>query len=130
MADNVERTPGFSPKVREMAEQSVVQAKKAYEQYAGTTERMMNTMEDSLRHAWTGAREVNHRMVAFAAANAQAGFDYAERLVRAKDTKEIASLQQEYLREATERLARQMRDLNELATQVAKEAVETAKPKP
>lgn len=120
----------LSPKMRELAEQNVAQAKKAYEQYTASAERMFNTMADAARLAWSGSRDFNQRMVAFADVNAKAGFDYAERFVKAKDAGEASALQQEYLRQAADRLGQQMRELNEIATKAAKESFEAAKPKP
>lgn len=122
--------PAVSPKMRELAEQNVAQAKKAYEQYTASAERMFNTMADAARLAWAGSRDFNQRMVAFADVNAKAGFDYAERLVKAKDASEASALQQDYLRQAADRLGQQMRELNEIATKAAKESFEAAKPKP
>lgn len=121
--------PKLPPQFRELAEQNVERAKKAYEQYVSTTERMLNTIEDTTRFAWSGARDVNLRMLAFADANAKAGFDYAERFVRAKDLKEIAQLQRDYLQQSTERLAQQMREIQDLASQAAKDALKAANPK-
>lgn len=130
MSDDPTKNVGkIPPQFREMAEKNVEQAKKAYEQYVSTTERLLNTLDDATRQTWTGARDVNLRMLGFADANAKAGFDYAERFVKAKDVKEIASLQQDYLKEATERLAQQMREIQELASQAAKDAMKAASPK-
>lgn len=117
------------PQFRQLAEKNVEQAKKAYEQYVSTTERMLNTLEDAARQAWSGARDVNMRMLGFADANAKAGFDYADRLVRAKDVKEFATLQQDYLKQATERMGLQMREVQQMATQAAKDSLKAVNPK-
>jgi phasin len=121
--DKGSSTQDMSQRMREMAEGSVNQAKRAYEQYISATEKAMNAVEDSTRAAWTGAREVNQRMMAFADANAKAGFDYAERMVQAKDSKEVLALQQEFLRTQSERLKAQMTELTELAARAAREAM-------
>lgn len=117
------------PQFRVMAEKNVEQAKKAYEQYVSTTERMLNTIEDATRQAWSGARDVNLRMLGFADANAKAGFDYAERMVKAKDVKEFTTLQQDYLKQATERMGTQMREIQQMASQGAKDALKAVNPK-
>lgn len=126
--DTTKNLGKIPPQFREMAEKNVEQAKKAYEQYVSTTERLLNTLDDATRQSWSGAREVNLRMLGFADANAKAGFDFADRFVKAKDVKEIASLQQDYLKEATERLAQQMREIQQIASQAAKDALKSADP--
>ena len=113
MAESTGNQPSVTPQMRETGEQSVAQARKAYEQYATTTDRVLRTMENSARQAWSGAREVNIRMMAFADENAKAGFDYAERFVKAKDAEEVLSLQQAYLKAQSDRLSEQMRELQE-----------------
>lgn len=129
MTEQSPLTSKLPPQFRELAERNVDQAKKAYEQYVSTTERLLNTIEDATRQAWSGARDVNLRMLGFADANAKAGFDYAERVVKAKDVKEMASLQQEYLKEATERLGQQMREIQQLASQATKDTMKAVNPK-
>ena len=54
-------------------------------------------------------------MMTFADENAKAGFDYAERFVKAKDAEEVLSLQQAYLKAQSDRLSEQMRELRELS---------------
>ena len=130
MADKTETPSAVTPHLREAGEQSVAQAKKAYEQYSTTTERVLRTMEESARQAWSGARDVNVRIMAFADENAKAGFEYADRFVKAKDAGEVLSLQQAYLKAQSERLNEQMRELRELSTRAARATVEAGKPKP
>ncbi len=130
MAKATEKTDAtVSPELRDMAERTVEQARKAYEQYDSTTQRMLDTLEDASRQVWSGAKDVNLRVLSFVDANAQAGFDYAERLVRAKTTKELATLQQDYLKQATDRLAQQIREINDLATEAARDIVAASKTK-
>ena len=59
-------------------------------------------------------------MMTFADENAKAGFDYAERFVKAKDAEEVLSLQQAYLKAQSDRLSEQMRELRELSTRAAR----------
>ena len=86
-------------------------------------------MEDAGRLAWFGARDVNVRFMTFVDENARAGFDYAERLTKAKDSGEMTSIQQDYFKRQSERLSAQMRELNEMSGKAAREAGDAAKPK-
>jgi hypothetical protein len=112
-----------------MMESNLAQGKKAYEQYVAGVERFLTSMEDAGRLAWSGARDVNVRFMTFVDENARAGFEYAERLTKAKDSGEMTSIQQDYFKRQSERLSEQMRELNELSKKVARDAGEAAKPK-
>jgi hypothetical protein len=106
-----------------MAERNVEQARTAYAEYVGVTERMLDALDDGSRKAWSGARDVNLRILGFAEANAKAGFDFAERFLKAGDFTELAKLQREYLRQTTERLSSQMREIQTLTQEAARSAV-------
>ena len=55
-------------------------------------------------------------------------FDFAQRLVRAEDPKEIVQLQQEFLKRQVEQMSSQMKELGEQATQTAQSAGAAARP--
>ena len=100
---------------RAMMESSVAQAKKAYDEYVAGFERFLTSMEDASRIAWSGVRDVNVRFMTFVDENARAGFAYAERLARAKNSSEMISIQQDYFKRQNERLTEQMRELNDIS---------------
>jgi phasin len=129
MADDSNRMAAINEQFRTMMESSVTQAKKAYDQYVAGVERNLTSMEDANRIAWSGAREVNVRFMTFVDENARAGFGYAERLTKAKDATEMMSIQQDYFKRQSERLSEQMRELNEMSRNAARQAGEAAKPK-
>ena len=128
MADDSNRMAAISEQFRTMMESSVAQAKKAYDQYVAGAERFLTSMEAN-RIAWSGARDLNVRFMTFVDENARAGFGYAERLAKAKDASEMMTVQQDYFKRQSERLSEQMRELNEMSRNAAREAGEAAKPK-
>ena len=81
---------------------------------------------DSLEGVMHGARQ---KARWFAETNVNAAFDFAQQLVRATDPKEIARLQQEFLRRRVEQMSRQMKELGEHATQTAQSAGAAARPR-
>src|SRR3954453_15487278 len=129
MPDDAKSMTAVNQQFRAMMESSVAQAKKSYEQYVTGVERFLTSMEDAGRIAWSGARDVNVRFMTFVDENARAGFDYAERLTKAKDSSEMMSIQQDYFKHQSERLSAQMRELNELSGKAARKAGEAGKPK-
>ena len=85
MSNDTNPMTSVNQQFRAMMESSVAQAKKAYDQYVAGFERFLTSMEDANRIAWSGARDVNVRFMTFVDENARAGFEYAERLTKAKE---------------------------------------------
>ena len=108
--------------VREMAESSVAQARKAVHDYMAAAQQTMSVVESSAQAAQAGAREMSSKVIGFAEANVGAAFDLAERLVRARDPQEFVSLQQDFLRQQMEQLSRQMQELGTVASRSIGEA--------
>ena len=129
MSNDTNPMTSVNQQFRAMMESSVAQAKKAYDQYVAGFERFLTSMEDANRIAWSGARDVNVRFMTFVDENARAGFEYAERLTKAKDSSEMMSIQQDYFKQQSQRLTEQMRELNEMSRKAGRHAGEAAKPK-
>jgi phasin len=130
MADQKGTSGGGIPQsIREMAESSVAQAKQAFEQFMEATHRTFETAEKSAQAAQVSTRELRTRAVDFAEANVAAAFDLAQRLVNAKDTQEIVSLQQEFLSRQLERMKQQMQELGGQAASEITAAGKANKPK-
>ena len=67
--------------------------------------RLYGAVEASAEAAQSGAREINRKAIGFAEKNVNAAFDFAQRLVRAMDPKEIVQLQQEFLKQQVEQMS-------------------------
>jgi len=115
--------------VRQTAENTLSQARQAVDQYMREATRLYGAVEASAEAAQSGAREINRKAIDFAEKNVNATFDFAQRLVRAKDPKEIVQLQQEFLKQQVEQMSGQMKELGEHATQTAQSATAAARPK-
>ena len=89
--------PDLSQGVRQAAESTLTQAKQAVDQYMREANRLYGALEASADAAQSGRREINRKAIGFAEKNVNATFDFAQQMVRAKDPKEIVSLQQEFL---------------------------------
>jgi phasin len=108
--------------VREVADKSVGQARKAFEQFLDATQKAMATAESSARSVTEGAADVSRQSLAFVEENVAASFDLAQRLVQARTPQEIAALQQEYIRRQMKALTEQGKQLGEMAARAATEA--------
>ena len=112
--------------VRAFAEQSVAQARKAAEGFIQAANKAMGQMQGHTQAAHSGATEIAHKSMAYAEQNVAATFDFAQKLMHAKDTAELMGLQSEYLSRQMQALSTQVQDLGQSA---AKIVVEATKPK-
>jgi phasin len=113
MANGSASTEQMSQQVRDIAERSISEAKRAVDDYMEAAKRAASSIEGSVQAAQATASDVNRKAITFAEANVDAAFDFAERLIRCKDPKEILSLQQEFARTQMEQFNRQMRELSD-----------------
>lgn len=112
--------------MRKFAEQSVEQARQAFDRFISAAHEAVSDFEGRAQAARSGALDVGGRAMSYAERNMAASFDFAQKLVRAKDVDEVIRLQTEYLKAQVQALNEQTKELAEAAAKVAKEA--TAKP--
>ena len=91
--------------MRQFAEQSVEQAKKAVDGFLTAAQKTATTLETQANTAQ---------------ANINNSFAFAQKLVRAKDIQEVMALQQEFLQQQMQALQSQATDLGATAAQAAK----------
>ena len=120
--DNRGSAQGIPQDVREMAENSVAQARRAVEQYLQVAHRTMEATDRSAQAMQAGARDMSSKAIEYAEENVRGAFDFAERLVRARDVQEVVSLHQEFLRQQMEQMNEQMRALGNLGAGTARDA--------
>jgi phasin len=108
--------------MREVADKSVGEARKAFEQFLNATQKAMATAENSAKSVGEGAADVSRQSLAFVEDNIAASFDLAQRLVQARTVQEIAALQQEYVRRQMKNLTEQGKQLGEMAARAASDA--------
>lgn len=120
--------PGYEvpPQVREMAEKSVDQAKKAFDGFIQQAQKAVTAIEGQASAVHAGAKDFNSMAMSFAEANVAASFDYAQKLVKAKDVNEIVRLQTEYMQAQMKAFGEQAKELGTAATKAMTDA---AKPR-
>jgi phasin len=109
--------------MRQFAEQSVEQAKKAVDGFLTAAHKTVSMVEGQANVAQTGARSMTDKAMGFAEQNIANTFDFAQRLVRAKDPQEVMQLQAEFIKGQIQRLTEQARELGETAGKVGADAV-------
>jgi phasin len=97
--------------VRDFAEKSVEQARKAFEGFSGAAQKAISTIDTTALPFSDGFKEVGATALSYAEANVKAAFDHAQKLVRAKDVQEVLELQGEYLKSQFEACQEQTKAL-------------------
>jgi phasin len=97
--------------VRDFAEKSVEQARKAFEGFAGAAQKAIGSVETTTSTFQTGAKDVTVKAFGYAEANVNAAFDLASKLLRAKDPQEVLQLQAEYVKSQVESIQTQAKEL-------------------
>lgn len=111
--------------MRQFAEQSLEQARKAVDGFMTAAQKTATTMEAQATAAQSGAKDVGQKAMAFAEQNIATSFEFAQKLVRAKDLQEVMALQQEFLASQMKAMSEQAKDLGA----AGKSAMDSAKPK-
>lgn len=106
--------------MREFADRSVEQARKAFDGFVGAAHGAVAAMETSAETVQTGIRDVAGQTIAFAEANMAASFAFAQSLVRAADLAEVVRLQAEFVQSQMAALDAQARALGETVAKAVK----------
>jgi phasin len=112
--------------VRSIMKSSIEQAKKAFDTFAASTEKMIHGFDTSTNPAAESLKQLNEKIAAFTRQNAEANFNLALRLADARQLNEIVELQNAHVREQMETFGHQLEELRELTTKAIKEGSRTA----
>jgi phasin len=112
--------------MRAFAERSVAQAREAFTGFVDAATKAVGQMQGSAQTAHSGAAEIAQKSISYAEQNVAATFDFAQKLMKAKDGAEVLGLQSEFLSRQMQALSTQVQDLGQSA---AKIVVDAAKPK-
>ena len=115
--------PSRSDAVRQFAEQSLEQARKAVDGFLNQAQKAVTTVETQASAAQSNAKDMGQKAMGFAEQNIANSFEYAQKLVRAKDIQEVMALQQEYLQSQMKAMSEQAKDLGSTASKAAMSAV-------
>jgi phasin len=107
--------------MRQFAEQSVEQAKKAMDGFLTAAQKTAAALENQANTAQSGAKDVREKVMTFAEQNIANSFEFAQKLVRARDVQEVLALQQEFLTTQMQAMQKQAKDLGTAATKAAGE---------
>ena len=106
----------FPPQMRAFAEQSVMQAQKAFDEFMSATQRAVSSFEGQNPFAHSGLRGLQQKVISFSERNVTASFEFAQKLLHAKDPEEVMRLHAEFVKSQMEAMAEQAKELAQHAT--------------
>jgi phasin len=114
-------TPQFEipAEMRALAEQSVEQARLAFDKFISAAHDAVHTFEGRAKTARAGAKDVSEKAMAYAEENVNNAFAFAQKVVRAKDMNDLMLLQAEFVKTQMQALSEQAKELGETATKHA-----------
>jgi len=113
------------PEMRAFAEKSIAQARQAFDGYIAAAHNAVSAFEGHAETARKGAKDVTEKAITFAQQNIASSFEFAQKLVRAKDVKEMLELQGTYVKTQMQALAEQARELGETTGKMASEPLKS-----
>jgi hypothetical protein len=126
MADKSGMSGEIPAGVREAAEKSISEARKAVERMLDATRDTMTATEARGATIRADSQAMGQKVMSFTQANIQSAFDLAERMARAKNVEEMMRLQTEY---ATRQAANASQQVNELGSAGARLTESMMKPR-
>lgn len=110
--------------MREIAEQSVAQARKAFDSFITATSDAVTKVEGSASAVSNSAQDVNKKALSYAEANIEAAFSFAEQLARSKNVQEVMQLQADFMQKQMNVFGEQARDLTDVVSKAAASAAD------
>lgn len=107
------------------AEDAVEKSRTAFEKVHASTKDNAKAFEQILSVATDGARTISEKVLRNTELNAEAAFDAAEAIARAKTLPEIARLQSSFFQQQLAVAGAQTKELFELSTKVAQKTFES-----
>jgi phasin len=109
----------FPADMRALAEKSVEQAKQAFDIFISAAQQAVSTAEHQAASAQAGAKEVGELAMGFTERNVAASFEFVQRLLEAKEPKDVIALHSEYVNSQIAALTEQGQELSRRAAKLA-----------
>lgn len=122
MADNSNQNYEIPAEMRDLAEKSVDQARKAIDGFMGAAQKTMVTMEGAGTTVQSSAQDVSRRGFSYAEQNIAAAFDLAQKLVRSRNLQEAMQHQSEFMRQQFAAVQAQMKEFGNLTQSAMSQA--------
>ena len=123
MTKGITRPFGIPKEMRAVAEQSVEQAKLTFSNYLQAAQEAVSAFDQWVKASSVGAQGLYNKVTNFAQCNVLSAFEFAQKIVQAKDIQELIQTQTEFVQSQMQVLSEQVKDLGEAATKTAMDSL-------
>ena len=110
--------------MRVVAEKSVEQAKKAFDGFFDAAGKAVSAADTQTASLHTNTSEIARKTFGYAEHNVAAAFDYAAKLVNAKDVQDVMRIQSEFVKNQISTLQSQMTEIGSAVQSSARKTAE------
>lgn len=104
--------------MRAFAEKSVEQAKQAFDIFISAAQHAVSTAESQAANVQVGAKEVGELALGFAERNIASSFEFAQKLLQAKEPQDVMALHTQYVNSQIATLSEQAKELSKRAAKM------------
>ncbi len=122
---NVAKDARVPENVQAMVADGVAKTREAYEKAAVVAKDQAKVAEDVMLASQAGAKSLGNKLMENTVTNAEAAFDAAQAIARARSIPEAARLQQEFVQKQMATAGAQTRELFELSARIAQQTFES-----
>ena len=123
MTKGITRPFEIPKEMRAVAEQSVEQAKLAFNSYLQAAQEAVSSFDQWVRASQAGAQGLCNKAMNFSQRNVLSAFEFAQKIVQAKDIQELIQTQTEFVQSQIQVLSEQVKVLGEAATQATMDSL-------
>lgn len=107
-----------------LAEKSVEQAKQAFDIFISAAQHAVSTAETQAATAQAGAKQVGELAMGFAERNIASSFEFAQKLLQAKEPKDMMAMHAEYVNTQIAALTDQAKELGKRAAKMTGQGIQ------
>lgn len=111
--------------VQAFAEDSVAKSREAYVKMTAATHDGVKAMQEIMLATQAGAKSIGEKLLQTASENAEAAFDAAEAMARAKTIPEVARLQATFVQQQLANASAQTKEFFELSNKISRQTLES-----
>ena len=122
---NAAKSVNLPENMQAFAQESVAKTREAYDKLSGAAKDQAKVAEDMLAATQAGAKAIGTKVLDHVTVNAEAAFDAAEAIDKARTLPEAARLQAEFVQKQFAAAGAQTKELFELSTRVAQQTFQS-----
>jgi hypothetical protein len=111
--------------VQAFAEDSVAKTREAYSKMNAVAQDGVKAFQEIVLTAQSGAKSFGEKLLHTATVNAEAAFDAAEAMAKAKTVPEVARLQASFIQQQLANASSQTKELFELSSKIGRQTLES-----